>query len=65
MLMTPDIAKRREKRIERSNDLAARQRAGTSDHLTSGKDTLLTADTASRRGTRLSSMRILYQWIAP
>ena len=53
MLTTPDIAKRWEKRIEGGDDHAAQQSAGSSDHLESGKRNLLTAGTASRRGTRL------------
>ena len=54
MLTTPDIAKRQEKRIEEGDELATRQRAGASVHLELGENTLLTAGTASRRGTRLS-----------
>ena len=59
VLTTPDIAKRQEKRIEEGDELATRQRAGASVHLELGENTLLTAGTASRRGTRLSSMPIL------
>ena len=58
MLTTPDIAKRQEKRIEEGDELATRQRAGASVHLELGENTLLTAGTASRRGTRLSSIPI-------
>ena len=60
MLMAPNTGKRREKRVEGGDELAARQSAGLSVHLELEKDTVLTAGTASRRGTRLSSMnRIL------
>ena len=54
MLTTPDIAKRQEKRIEEGDELATRQRAGASVHLELEGNTVLTAGTASRRGTRLS-----------
>ena len=65
MLTTPDIAKRQEKRIEEGDELATRQRAGASVHLELGENTLLTAGTASRRGTRLSSMPILSGTLSP
>ena len=65
MLTTPDIAKRQEKRIEEGDELATRQRAGASVHLELGENTLLTAGTASRRGTRLSSIHVLSQSAHP
>ena len=65
MLTTPDIAKRQEKRIEEGDELATRQRAGASVHLELEENTLLTAGTASRRGTRLSSIPILSGTLSP
>ena len=61
MLMTPGIAKRREKRIEGGDELEARQSAGASARLELEKATRLTTGRASRRGTRLSSIRVVSQ----
>ena len=54
MLMAPNTGKRREKRIDGGNELDARPGVDSSAHLKLEKDTVLTAGTASRRGTRLS-----------
>ena len=54
MLMAPNTGKRRENRIEGGDECDARQGVGSSAHLKLEKDTVLTAGTASRRGTRLS-----------
>ena len=54
MLMAPNTGKRREKRIEGGDELDARQGVDSSAHLKLEEDTVLTAGTASRRGTRLS-----------
>ena len=43
------------------DELDARPGVDSSAHLKLEKDTVLTAGTASRRGTRLSSMRVLSQ----
>ena len=59
MLMTPGIAKRQEKKIEGGDELEARQSAGASAHLELEKTTRLTAGAAFRRGTRLSSIRVV------
>ena len=59
MLMAPNTGKRGEKRIEGGDELDARQGVDSSAHLKLEEDTVLTAGTASRRGTRLSSIRIL------
>ena len=56
MLMAPNTGKRREKRIEGGDELDARQGVDSSAHLKLEEDTVLTAGTASRRGTRLSSI---------
>ena len=56
MLMAPNTGKRGEKRIEGGDELDARQGVDSSAHLKLEEDTVLTAGTASRRGTRLSSM---------
>ena len=57
MLMAPNTGKRGEKRIEGGDELDARQGVDSSAHLKLEEDTVLTASTASRRGTRLSSIR--------
>ena len=54
--MAPNTGKRREKRIAGGDELGARQSAGSSVHLELEKNTVLTAGTASRCGTRLSSI---------
>ena len=59
MLMAPNTGKRREKRIEGGDELDARQGVDSSAHLKLEEDTVLTAGTASRRGTRLSSIHDL------
>ena len=58
MLMAPNTGKRGEKRIEGGDELDARQGVDSSAHLKLEEDTVLTASTASRRGTRLSSIPI-------
>ena len=58
MLMAPNTGKRREKRVEGGDELDARQGVDSSAHLKLEEDTVLTAGTASRRGTRLSSMSV-------
>ena len=55
MLMAPNTGKRWEKRIERGDELEAWQSPGSSAHMELEGNTVLTAGTASRRGTRLSS----------
>ena len=57
MLMAPNTGKRWEKGIEGGggDELEARQHADSSTHRELEKNTVLTAGTASRRGTRLSS----------
>ena len=59
MLMAPNTGKRGEKRIEGGDELDARQGVDSSAHLKLEEDTVLTAGTASRRGTRLSSIENL------
>ena len=59
MLMAPNTGKRGEKRIEGSDELDARQGVDSSAHRELEKNTVLAAGTASRRGTRLSSISIL------
>ena len=59
MLMAPNTGKRGEKRIEGGDELDARQGVDSSAHLKLEEDTVLTAGTASRRGTRLSSIHDL------
>ena len=59
MLMAPNTGKRGEKRIEGGDELDARQGVDSSAHLKLEEDTVLTAGSASRRGTRLSSMGVL------
>ena len=59
MLMAPNTGKRREKRIEGGDEFDARQGVDSSAHLKLEEDTVLTAGTASRRGTRLSSIPVL------
>ena len=61
MLMAPNTGKRGEKRIEGGDELDARQGVDSSAHLKLEEDTVLTAGTASRRGTRLSSIHELAQ----
>ena len=58
MLMAPNTGKRGERRIEGGDELDARQGVDSSAHLKLEEDTVLTAGTASRRGTRLSSIPI-------
>ena len=58
MLMAPNTGKRGEKRIEGGDELDARQGVDSSAHLKLEEDTVLTAGSASRRGTRLSSIPI-------
>ena len=52
--MAPNTGKRREKRVEGGDEFDARQGVDSSAHLKLEEDTVLTAGTASRRGTRLS-----------
>ena len=59
MLMAPNTGKRGEKRIEGGDELDARQGVDSSAHLKLEEDTVLTAGSASRRGTRLSSIHVL------
>ena len=59
MLMAPNTGKRGEKRIEGGDELDARQGVDSSAHLKLEEDTVLTAGTASRRGTRLSSNDVM------
>ena len=59
MLMAPNTGKRGEKRIEGGDELDARQGVDSSAHLKLEEDTVLTAGTASRCGTRLSSKDVM------
>ena len=56
--MAPNTGKRREKRVEGGDELDARPGVGSSAHLKLERNTVLTAGTASRCGTRLSSIPI-------
>ena len=64
MLMAPNTGKRGEKRIEGGDELDARQGVDSSAHLKLEEDTVLTAGTASRRGTRLSSKDVMLPLIS-
>ena len=57
--MAPNTGKRREKGVEGGDELDAQHGVGSSAHLTLEKNTVLTAGTASRRSTRLSSIGLL------
>ena len=59
MLMAPNTGKRWEKRIEQGDELEAWQSPGSSAHMELEGNTVLTAGTAFRRGTRLSSNLIM------
>ena len=65
MLTAPNTGKRGEKRIEGGDELDARQGVDSSAHLKLEEDTVLTAGTASRRGTRLSSIPIREHFESP
>ena len=54
MLIAPNTGKRWEKRIEQGDELEAWQSPDSSAHMELEGNTVLTAGTASRRGTRLS-----------
>ena len=54
--MAPNTGKPREKGIGGADELQARQCAGSSAQVESGQNAVLTVGTASRRGTRLSSI---------
>lgn len=64
MRSAPVIVNRREKRIEGRDEPDCRHGAGSSTHPELEKKTFLTAGTASRRGTRLSSsITIASAWL--
>ena len=65
MRPAPVIVNRREKRIEGLDEPDCRHGAGSSTHPVLEKKTFLTAGTASRRGTRLSSFLEMLQATFP